>query len=47
VDFYKNVDAVLEGKEESKIKIPEVRRVLTVMEAVRKSAKTEKAVLLE
>jgi predicted dehydrogenase len=47
VDFYKNVTAVLEGKEESIIKIPEVRRVLTVMEAVRKSAKTGEAVLLE
>jgi predicted dehydrogenase len=47
VDFYKNVTAVLEGKGEPMIKIPEVRRVLTVMEAVRKSAKTGEAVLLE
>jgi predicted dehydrogenase len=46
-DFYKNVDAVLEGREESRIKIPEVRRVLGVMEAVRKSAETGQAVVLE
>jgi predicted dehydrogenase len=47
VDFYKNVNAALEGREEPKIKISEVRRVLTVMEAVWKSAKTGEAVLLE
>jgi predicted dehydrogenase len=47
VDFYKNVRAVLEGKEESKIKIPEVRRVLGVMEAVRKSSETGRAIALE
>jgi predicted dehydrogenase len=47
VDFYKNVNAVLEGREESKIKIPEVRRVLGVMEAVRRSAETGEAIALE
>jgi predicted dehydrogenase len=47
VDFYKNVDAVLEGREESKIKIPEVRRVLGVMEAVRRSAETGQAIVQE
>lgn len=47
VEFYKNVEAVIEGKEESKIKNSEVRRVLMVMEAVRKSTETGQAVLLE
>ncbi|MDR2069940.1 MAG: hypothetical protein LBP81_00780, partial [Treponema sp.] len=47
VDFYKNVEAALEGREESKIKIPEVRRVLGVMEAVRKSAGTGQTVVQE
>ncbi|MDR0584038.1 MAG: Gfo/Idh/MocA family oxidoreductase [Treponema sp.] len=47
VDFYTNVNAVLEGKEESKIKISEVRRVLRVMEAVWESAETGEAVALE
>jgi predicted dehydrogenase len=47
VDFYKNVGAVLEGKEESKIKISEVRRVLGVMEAVRTSSETGQAIALE
>jgi predicted dehydrogenase len=47
VDFYKNVSAVLEGREESKIKISEVRRVLGVMEAVWRSAETGEAVALE
>jgi predicted dehydrogenase len=44
VDFYKNVAAVLAGREESRIKIPEVRRVLEVMEAVWQSAETGQAV---
>lgn len=47
VDFYKNVDDVLNKKAESKIKISEVRRVLAVMEAARKSAETGEAVLFE
>jgi hypothetical protein len=41
------VTAVLEGREESKIKISEVRRVLGVMETVWKSAETGEAVALE
>jgi len=47
VDFYRNVDDVLNGRAESKIKIPEVRRVLSVMEAAWKSAETGEAVLFE
>jgi predicted dehydrogenase len=47
VDFYKNVSAVLDGKEESRIKIPEVRRVLGVMEAAWKSSETGQALALE
>ena len=47
VDFYRNVDDVLNGRSESKIKIAEVRRVLAVMEAARKSAETGEAILFE
>lgn len=47
VDFYRNVDDVLNGRSEAKIKIPEVRRVLAVMEAARKSAETGEAILFE
>lgn len=47
VDFYKNVDDVLNHRAESKIKIAEVRRVLAVMEAARKSSETGEAVLFE
>lgn len=47
VDFYRNVDDVLNGRAESKIKIPEVRRVLSVMEAAWKSAEAGEAVLFE
>lgn len=47
VDFYKNVQNVLTGKEESTIKISEVRRVLSVMEAAWKSSETGEAVLFE
>ena len=46
-DFYRNVADVLNGEAESIIKIPEVRRVLSVMEAARKSAETGEAILLE
>lgn len=45
VDFYRNVDDVLNKKAESKIKISEVRRVLSVMEAAWKSSNTGEAVL--
>lgn len=47
VDFYRNVDDVLNGRAESKIKISEVRRVLAVMEAAWKSAETGEAILFE
>lgn len=47
VDFYKNVKGVLEGREEPLIKSEQVRRVLSVMEAVRRSADTGEAILLE
>lgn len=46
-DFYKNVDDVLNGRAESIIQIPEVRRILSVMEAARESAETGEAVLFE
>lgn len=45
VDFYKNVQGALDGTEESKIKISEVRRVLSVMEAAWESSKTNKAII--
>ncbi len=44
VDFYRNVDDVLNRRAESKIKISEVRRVLAVMEAAWKSAETGEAI---
>jgi scyllo-inositol 2-dehydrogenase (NADP+) len=47
VDFYRNVEGVLNGREESKIKIPEVRRVLSVMEAAKESSESGKAILFE
>ena len=47
VDFYRNVQGVLAGTEESRIKIPEVRRVLKVMEAAWRSAETGEEALLE
>jgi predicted dehydrogenase len=46
-EFYKNFANVLEGTGELKIKIPEVRRVLAVMEAARKSAEMDAAVVGE
>jgi hypothetical protein len=47
VDFYRNVADALDGKEELKVKISEVRRVLSVMEAARQSAQTGEAILFE
>ncbi|RDU24627.1 Gfo/Idh/MocA family protein [Anaerosacchariphilus polymeriproducens] len=47
IDFYRNVTDVLNNKAESKIKIAQVRRVLGVMEAARKSAESGKSILLE
>lgn len=40
VDFYHNVQGVLEQKEVLKITIPQVRKVLEIMEAARKSSET-------
>lgn len=45
--FFENYLKALEGNEELIIKIPEVRRVLAVMEAVRESASTGKSVDFE
>lgn len=39
-EFYLNVMAVLEGREESRIRLPEVARVMKLMEAVFESAAT-------
>jgi len=46
-DFYRNVCGVLNGTEPLKVKISEVRRVLTVMEAAVKSAETGISIALE
>lgn len=43
-EFYRNVMAVLEGREESRIKLEEVMRVMRLMEAIFRSAQ-EKAVI--
>jgi scyllo-inositol 2-dehydrogenase (NADP+) len=45
--FFENYLNALENKEELLIKIPEVRRVLAVMEAIRESASTGKSVDFE
>ena len=47
VDFYRNVDDTLNGRAQSVITVPQLRRVLAVMEAARKSAATGEAVLFE
>lgn len=39
-EFYRNVMAVLEGREKSRIQLPEVMRVMKLMEAIHKSAET-------
>ena len=46
-DFYRNVMAVLEGREESKIKLPEAMRVMKLMEAIMESANESKVVYFE
>ena len=46
-DFYKNVMAAIRGEEEPKIKLPEVMRVMKLMEAVFESAKNGQAVVFE
>ena len=46
-DFYQNVMAVIEGREESLIKLPEIARVMRLMEAVFESAKLNQVVSFE
>lgn len=46
-EFYYNVMAVLEGREESRIRLDEVARVMRLMEAVSKSAKTGEVIPFE
>lgn len=46
-DFYKNVLAVVEGKEESRIKLPEVMRVMKLMEAIFESSKKQQVITFE
>lgn len=46
-DFYRNVMAVLEGREESRIKLEEVSRVMRLMEAIFQSAKEKRVVPFE
>ena len=46
-EFYQNVMAVLEGKEESRIKLDEVMRVMRLMEAVFESAARQQVVKFE
>lgn len=46
-DFYRNVMQVIEKKEEPKVKLPEVMRVMKLMEAIFESAKEHKVVEFE
>lgn len=46
-EFYYNVMAVLEGREESRIRLDEVARVMRLMEAISKSAKTGEVISFE
>jgi predicted dehydrogenase len=46
-DYFKNFIAVYHGWEDFLVKIPEVRRVLRVMDATRESAATGQAILFE
>ena len=46
-DYFKNYINAYYGKEEFLVKIPEVRRVLALMEAIRESAKTGKSIDFE
>lgn len=46
-DYFVNYLNALEGKEELAIKVPQVRRVLCLMDAVRQSARTNEAVRFE
>lgn len=44
-DYFKNYIRAYHGEEEFLVKIPETRRVLALMEAVRKSAETGQAIV--
>lgn len=46
-DFYRNVMAVLDGKEEPRIKLSEVMRVMRLMEAIFKSAEKHEVIIFE
>ncbi len=46
-DFYRNLIAFLDGREERIIKLPEVSRVMRLMEAIRMSAETKQVIYLE
>lgn len=46
-EFYQNVMAVLEGREESRIRLDQVMRVMRLMEAVFASAQTNKVIEFE
>ena len=46
-EFYQNVMAVIEGKEAPRIKLPEVMRVMKLMEAIFESAEQKKVVNFE
>ncbi|MGL6200381.1 MAG: Gfo/Idh/MocA family protein [Lachnospiraceae bacterium] len=46
-DFYRNVMGVIEGKEQPKIKLPEVLRVMKLMEAVFASAESRQVIRFE
>lgn len=47
IDYFKNYFKAMKGEEEFFVKIPEVRRVLAVMEACRESARTMKSIDFE
>ena len=46
-EFYQNVMAVLEGKQESRIKLDEVMRVMRLMEAIFESADKNQVISFE
>lgn len=46
-DFYRNVVAHLDGREESLIQMPQVSRVMRLMEAIRASAAQKQVISFE
>lgn len=46
-DFYKNVINVIEGREEPKIKLPEILRVMRLMEAIFESDRLKQVIKFE